>query len=125
MDAVTVARFLRILLTFHRPPLLPDLLVGKFGAGSPITFATVGAFYDALKAPSHKLTDALYSQWEDFFADISGLDPSRLKTKKDLMKFAHQVTNRADVDPARLLFALYSYGLATAEQNAAGLVFAG
>ena len=105
----SVARFLRLLLTFHRPPLLPDPLVEKFGAGSPITFQSVGALYDALKAPSHKLTNALYSQWEDFFSDISGLDPVRLKTKKDLMKFAHQVTNRKDVDPARLLFALYTY----------------
>src|SRR5207253_8279004 len=68
-----------------------------------------GAFYEALNAPTHALTDALYSQWQDFFADISGLDPEKLKSKKDLMKFAHQVTNRPGVDPARLLFALYSY----------------
>jgi hypothetical protein len=108
-SAPTVARFLRLLLTFHRPPLLPDPLVEKFGATSQITFETVRAFYDALTAPTHKLTNALYSQWEDFFSDISGLDPARLKTKRDLMKFAHQVTNRPEVDPAKLLFALYSY----------------
>lgn len=105
----SVARFLRLLLTFHRPPLLPDPLVQRFGAESQITFDTVGAFYDALKAPTHPLTDALYSQWQGFFADISGLDPEKLKSKKDLMKFALQVTSRPGVDPARLLFALYSY----------------
>src|SRR5712692_1318946 len=104
-----VARFLRLLLTFHRPPLLPDPLVEKFGATSPITFETVRALYEALTAPTHKLTEALYRQWADFFSDISGLEPNRLQTKKDLMKFAHQVTNRPDVDPAKMLFALYSY----------------
>src|SRR5206468_9967062 len=38
--APAVARFLRLLLTFHRPPLLAEPLVEKFGAGSPITFET-------------------------------------------------------------------------------------
>jgi hypothetical protein len=108
-SAPTVARFLRLLLTFHRPPLLPNPLVEKFGAASPITFDSVRALYDALSTPTNKLTNALYSQWEDFFSDISGLDPARLQTKKDLMKFAFQVTQRAEVDPARLLFALYTY----------------
>jgi len=43
------------------------------------------------------------------FRTISGLDPERLKTKKDLMKFAHQVTNREGVDPARPAICSYTY----------------
>jgi len=105
----SVARFLRLLLTFHRPPLLPDPLVQKFGAPSQVTVNTVRAFYDALNVPTHPLTNALFAQWQDFFADIAGLDPARLKDKKELMNFARRVLGREAVDPARLLFGLYTY----------------
>ena len=106
--SVSVARFLRLLLTFHRPPLLPDPLVQRFGAQSEVTVRTVRAFYDALASPS-KLTKALFTQWQDFFADIAGLDPARLQDKKELMDFARRVIGRTAVDPARLLFGLYTY----------------
>lgn len=109
-DESSVGRFLRLLLTFYRPPLVPEVLVKKFVADPyRVTIPTVRAFYAALGKPSSPLTRALYTQWQEFFADIAGLDPDKLKDKKELMKFARRVVGKEAVDPARMLFALYTY----------------
>jgi SAM-dependent methyltransferase len=105
----TVARFLRLLLTFRRPPLLPDPLVARFGADSTITIETVRALYQAVTNPSQPITSAVFGQWQDFFADIAGLDPETLSDKKELMVFARHVVGHGDVSPAELLFALYTF----------------
>jgi len=110
VDAATIARFLRLLLTFQRPPLLADTLVNLFGAKSErTTIPTVRAFYEALATPQDPLTPCLYQQWQDFFSDVAGLDPQRLKDKKEVMEFARRVVGRQNVDAPRLLFALYTY----------------
>ena len=106
---VSVARFLRLLLTFHRPPLLPDPLVERFGASGDVMRAVVKALYDALGDEAHELTRAVYLQWQDYFADIAGLDPDALQEKKELVEFARGVLQKRTADPARLLFALYTY----------------
>ncbi|MBI3945574.1 MAG: SAM-dependent DNA methyltransferase [Armatimonadetes bacterium] len=108
-NPVSVGRFLRLLLTFRRPPLLPEPLVREFGAESEkTTIATVRALYDALGSPG-RFTEAVFNQWKDYFADIAGLNPERLQDKKELMTFARRVLGREAVQPDRLLFALYTY----------------
>ena len=107
-SAASTARLLRLLTTFHRPPLLPELLVRRFGAEGQVTVETIRALYDALDAPDN-LTRAVFKQWQEFFADIAGLDPDRLHTRRGLVLFANRVVARDRVDPARLLFALYTY----------------
>jgi SAM-dependent methyltransferase len=108
-NAASGGRFLRLLLTFHRPPLLPESLLRQFGADSDLTAQTVTAFYDALAGSPCPLTLALLRQWQDFFADIAGLSPETLAEKKDLIRFAARIVGKEEPDPVRLLFALYTY----------------
>lgn len=109
VNAGSVGRLLRLLLTFQRPPLLPDLLLSRFGAESEITTGAVTALYETLVAKPLPLTQALFRQWQDFFADIAGLSPETLAQKKELIRFAARIVGREEPDPACLLFSLYTY----------------
>lgn len=114
VDERSVGRFLRLLASIRREPMLPEVIAKRFGIEQEdVAVNTIREFFEALKVSDGLRSGALLRQWQEFYADVAGLDVQKLAADKDLLAFAHKITKRRTIsadDLARLLFATYTYG---------------
>lgn len=113
VDGKSVGRFLRLLASIRRPPMLPEAIAKRFGIEQDIAVGTIREFFEALKAPSCPRSTVLIRQWQEFYADVAGLDVHKLAADKDLQAFAQKITKKRSItaqDLAIVLFSTYTYG---------------
>ncbi|MBI2843119.1 MAG: SAM-dependent DNA methyltransferase [Armatimonadetes bacterium] len=114
VDAHSTRRFLRLLASLSREPMLPHTVVKRFGIKEiDPTVKTVQALFEAIKSPNTPRAEALFNQWKDFYGDVAGLDAQSLAKKKEIGAFVSDVLGYEMVSAEvleRLLFALYTYG---------------
>ena len=105
----TVKIFLRRLssLGLAGKALLPEYLVGDFGAESPIALRCVQALFEKVGSLSNPRAHKLFEQWQVMFSEVCGYD---LKSPKPhLRALATNYGLAEDVVPSHLLFAIHSY----------------
>lgn len=114
VDEKSTGRFLRLLASVRRPPMLPEVIARRFGIDQEdVAIGTIREFFEALKVPNTPRSGVLLSQWQEFYADVAGLDVQKLASDKDLQSFAQKITKKRALsadDLARVLFATYTYG---------------
>ena len=114
VDEHSATRFLRLILSLQRKPLLPKTVAERFGIDQEDTAVlTIRAFFDALASPSSMRSVALRAQWMEFYSEVAGLDVSKLSSNEQMLGFAQRVTQKKHISSdelANLLFALYTYG---------------
>lgn len=114
VDVQSTRRFLRLLASLSREPMLPHTIVERFGIKEiEPTVKTVRALFEAIRSAKTPRAEALFNQWRDFYGDVAGLDAEGLAKKKEISAFVYDVLGLKTVSPAdleRLLFALYTYG---------------
>jgi len=113
VDEHSTSRFLRLLASLSREPMLPKAIVERFGIKQKQpTIMTVRELFEGITSPSTKRAEALFTQWKVFYGEVAGLDATRLAGKKEINQFVYDVLGKKSVSAEeleRLLFALYTY----------------
>jgi len=105
----TVKIFLRRLssLALAGKALLPEYLVGDFGAQSPIALRCVQTLFEKVGSLKSPKAQKLFEQWQVMFSEVCGYDLEN--PKPHLRTLATNYGLPEDAVPSHLLFAIHSY----------------
>ena len=105
----TVKVFLRRLSSLGSAgkALLPEYLLGDFGAESPRTRKCVRAFYLKTENMSNPRSKKLFEQWQVMYSEVCGYQIA--SPKSQMIELSKKYGTEEDANTVNLLFAIHSY----------------